>query len=36
MNHIKKGIEKPILLTQLMNLPEKCEQVYQRKRVFNL
>jgi len=35
MNHNKKRNENPILLTQLMKLMEKCEQVYQQKRVFN-
>ena len=33
MNDNKKGIENPILLTQLMKLLEKCEQIYQQKRV---
>jgi len=35
MNHIKNGIENPALLTQLVSLIGKCEQVYQQKRVFN-
>lgn len=35
MNHNKKRNENPILLTQLMKLLKKCEQVYQQKRVFN-
>jgi hypothetical protein len=35
MNDNKKGNENPTLLTQLMKLLEKCEQIYQQKRVFN-
>lgn len=35
MNDNKKENENPILLTQMMKLLEKCEQIYQQKRVFN-
>jgi hypothetical protein len=35
MNDNKKRDENPILLTQLMKLMKKCEQVYRQKRVFN-
>jgi len=35
MNSIKNGNENPALLTQMMSLISKCEQVYGQKRVFN-
>lgn len=35
MNSTKSELEKPVLLTQLMSLIEKCQVAYGQKRVFN-
>ncbi len=35
MNDTKKENEKPALLTEMMQLISKCEQIYGQKRVFN-
>ncbi len=35
MNSTKSEIEKPVLLTELMSLIEKCQTAYGQKRVFN-
>lgn len=34
-NHSKEGTEKPVLLTELLGLVDKCKQAYQQERVFN-
>jgi len=35
MNNSKEGTEKPVLLTELLGLVDKCKQAYQQERVFN-
>ena len=35
MNSTKSELEKPVLLTEMMSLIEKCQTAYGQKRVFN-